>query len=333
VSPLVTRLLARLAAAALTAPLAIAAPASALAQAWPAKPVRLVVAFAPGGPVDIVARIAAHKMEEALGRSIVVENRAGAGGMTGTDLVAKAAPDGYTLMVTSSAAHAAGPNLWPNVPYDAVADFTHLGLIAQAPVGLMVRADAPWRNLAELVAAARARPGTINFGSGGPGSLGHLTGEMVQSVAGFTMLHIPYRGSAPAQADLLAGQIQAISDTIPSHVPQVRAGKLRILAIGSSARLETLPDLATYTEQGYPAVIAVAWFGLTGPAKLPADVVQAATAALAKTIAASDVKAKFAELGLEPQPAMANPPAMTAFVRAEVERWGKVVRERGIKAN
>jgi tripartite-type tricarboxylate transporter receptor subunit TctC len=300
---------------------------------WPVKPVRMVVAFAPGGPADIVARIVANKMEEVLGRSIVVDNRAGAGGMTGTDSVAKAAPDGYTLMVTSSAAHAAGPNLWPNVPYNAVTDFTHLGIIAQAPVGLIVRADAPWRNFNEFVDAAKAKPGTINFGSGGPGGLGHLTGEMVQAVANFSMQHIPYRGSAPAQADLLAGQIQAISDTIPSHVPQVKAGRLRILAIGSTQRLESLPDLATYNEQGFPAVIAVAWFGLVGPAKLPPDIAQAATTALVKTIGAPDVKAKFADLGLETQPSMANTPAMTDFVRAEIDRWGKVVRERNIKVN
>lgn len=300
------------------------------AQAWPSKPVRVVVAFAAGGPTDIVARLTAQSLEDAIRRPFIVENRAGAGGMTGTDFVARATPDGYTLLVTSSAAHAAGPALWPNVPYNAVTDFTHIGLIGRGPIGLMVHADAPWKTFAEFLAAARARPGTINYGSGGPGGLGHLTGEFMQSVLGFSMQHIAYKGSAPAQAALLGGEIQAISDVVASHAAMVRAGKLRMLGVAAAARLESLPDVPTFAEQGHPQLIAAGWFALTAPAKVPGEVVATLSSALQKALARPETRSRLNELGLTPDPAL-GPKEMPGFVRAEVERWTKVVRERGIK--
>jgi len=302
----------------------------ALAQAYPAKPVRVVVAFAAGGPADIVARLAAQQLEDALGRPFLVENRAGAGGMTGTDSVARATPDGYTLLVTSSAAHAAGPALWANVPYNPVTDFSHIALIGRGPIGLLVNANAPWKSFAEFLAAARAKPGSLNYGSGGPGGLGHLTGEFMQSVLGFSMQHIPYKGSAPAQADLLGGQIQAISDVISSHAEMVRGGKLRLLGVAASTRLESLPEAPTFAEQGFPQVIASAWFALTAPAKLPPEVVATLSAAMQKGIARPETRARLTQLGLTPD-ATLNPDTLPGFVKAEVERWSRVVRERGIK--
>ena len=302
------------------------------AQTWPTRTVRVVVAFAAGGPADIVARLTAQALEDAIGRPFIVENRAGAGGMTGTDAVARATPDGYTLLVTSSAAHAAGPALWPNIPYNAVTDFTHVALIGRGPIGLMVNAGAPWKTFAEFLAAARARPGAINYGSGGPGGLGHLTGEFMQSVLGFSMQHVPYKGSAPAQADLLGGQIQAISDVVSSHAAMVRAGKLRMLGVAAAARLESLPEVPTFAEQGHPQLIASAWFALTGPAKLPADVVTTLATAMQKALARPETRNRLTELGLAPD-ATLGPKELPAFVRSEVERWSRVVRERGLKVD
>jgi tripartite-type tricarboxylate transporter receptor subunit TctC len=309
---------------------ALLAAGSAWSQAYPAKPVRVVVAFAAGGPADIVARLTAQALDDALGRTFLVENRAGAGGMTGTDFVARATPDGYTLLVTSSAAHAAGPALWNNIPYNAVTDFSHIGLIGRGPIGLLVNSNAPWKTFAEFLASARAKPGTLNYGSGGPGGLGHLTGEFMQSVLGFSMQHVPYKGSAPAQADLLGGQIQAISDVVSSHAAMVRAGKLRMLGIASATRLESLPDVPTFVEQGHPQIVAAAWFALTAPAKLPSDVVATLSGALQKGLARPETRARLADLGLAPDAAL-GPKEMPAFVRSEVDRWTRVVRERGIK--
>jgi tripartite-type tricarboxylate transporter receptor subunit TctC len=302
----------------------------ALAQAWPQKPVRVVVAFAAGGPADIVARLTAQQLEDSTGRTFLVENRAGAGGMTGTDMVARATPDGYTLLVTSSAAHAAGPALWPSVPYNPVTDFSHITLIGRGPIGLLVQGNAPWKSMADFLAAAKAKPGTINYGSGGPGGLGHLTGEFMQSVLGFSMQHVPYKGSAPAQADLLGGQIQAISDVISSHASMVRAGKLRLLGVASTARLESLPDSPTFAEQGFPQVVASAWFALTGPAKIPPDIVSLLAAAMQKGLARPETRSRLADLGLTPDPSMTTA-QLPGCGKGEVERWARVVRERNIK--
>lgn len=202
-------------------------------------------------------------MEGALGANLIVDNRAGAGGMIGTDSVAKSAPDGYTLILTSSAAQAVGPGLWPSVPYDPVKDYTHVSLIARGAVAFMVNADAPYKTFADILAAAKANPQAINFGSGGPGSLGHLAGELAKRVAGFEMQHVPYKGSAPAQTDLLGGQIQVITDALASHAAMIRAQKMRALAVAALQRTDTFPDVPTFAELGYKDLVAYAWLGGT----------------------------------------------------------------------
>ena len=300
------------------------------AQDWPAKPVKVVVAFAAGGPADIVARLVSKELEGALGTNFIVDNRAGAGGMIGTDFVAKAAPDGYTLIMTSSAAQAVGPGLWPSVPYDAVKDYTHVSLVARGAVGFMVNADGPYKTFADVLAAAKAKPDAINFGSGGPGSLGHLTGELTKRVVGFEMQHVPYKGSAPAQADLLAGQIQVVTDNLASHAAMIRAQKMRALAMAAVQRVDTFPDVPTFTELGYKELVAYAWFGLSGPAGLPPRVVDRLAAAMQAVLSRPEVKARIKDLGLEATPDF--PPARyAAYVKSEVDKWGGIIKAANIK--
>ncbi|WP_424811527.1 Bug family tripartite tricarboxylate transporter substrate binding protein [Roseococcus sp. YIM B11640] len=311
--------------------LAAALPAAAHAQAaWPARPVRTVVAFAAGGPADIVARIVASNLEREFGQPFPVDNRAGAGGQIGTDYVAKAAPDGYTLLVTSSAAHGVGPGLYPSQPYDAVRDFTHIGLIAGGPIAFLVSAQSPYRTLADFVAAAKARGTPMPFGSGGTGSLGHLTGELVYRRLGIEMTHVPYRGSAPAQADLMARNIEAVSDNLAAHAALIRAGNLRALAIAAPQRSANFPDVPTFAEQGYPDLIAAAWFGLCAPAGMPAPIVDKLNAALRGMAAQPEAQRQFETLGLRAEGQM--PPAeYAAFVAAEVARWREVTRIASVK--
>ncbi|MCW8086274.1 Bug family tripartite tricarboxylate transporter substrate binding protein [Sabulicella glaciei] len=298
---------------------------------WPTRPVRLVVAFAAGGPADLVARIVAARLEPALGQPVVVENRAGAGGQIGTEYVARAQPDGQTLLFTSSAAHGVGPALNPNQPYDAVRDFTHVGLVASGPVALLVAANAPFRTLADFVAAGRATGRPVPFGSGGNGSLGHLTGELAARSLGLPMQHVPYRGSAPAQADLLAGTIAAVSDNLSAHAELVRTGSLRALAVASRARLPNFPDVPTYAEQGHPDLVAAAWFGVCGPAGLPAPVVERLNGALRTILSESAMRERLLGLGLQAEGG-SSAAEYASFVAGEVARWREVVRVAGVTA-
>lgn len=310
---------------------ASALPLAARAQpAWPTRPVRLVVAFAAGGPVDLVARIVGGQFERSLGQPFPVDNRAGAGGQIGTDLVAKAPGDGYTLLVTSSAAHGVAPGLYPNQPYDAVRDFTHIGLIAGGPIALMVNAQSPYRTLPEFIAAAKAKGAPVTFGSGGTGSLGHLTGELIYRRLGIEMTHVPYRGSAPAQADLVARNIEAITDNLAAHAALIRAGTLRLLAIASRTRHPGFPDVPTFAEQGYPDLVAAAWFGLCGAPGMPGPVVERLNAALREMMQKPEVQQQIEQLGLRAEGGM---PASeyAAFVASEVARWREVVRIAGVK--
>jgi tripartite-type tricarboxylate transporter receptor subunit TctC len=283
------------------------------------------VAFAAGGPADLVARIVAANLERQLGQPFPVDNRPGAGGQIGTDFVAKAPGDGYTLLVTSSAAHGVGPGLYPNQPYDAVRDFTHIGLIAAGPVAFMVSAQSPYRTIADFVAAAKAKGSPMTFGSGGTGSLGHLTGELAYRRMGIEMTHVPYRGSAPAQADLVARNIDVISDNLAAHAALIRAGNLRVLAVASAVRSPSFPEVATFPEQGYPDLVAAAWFGLCGGPGIPAPAVGRLNAALRETMQQAEVQRQIETLGLRAEGGM-SPAEYGAHVANEVARWREVIR-------
>jgi tripartite-type tricarboxylate transporter receptor subunit TctC len=299
------------------------------AQDWPTKPIRLIVAYSPGGPVDIVARLVAKELEGAMNANFIVENRTGAAGAIGTDYVAKAAPDGYTLIVTSSAAHAVGPGIWPVVPFDPMKDFTHISLLARGPTGFYVSAESPYKTFAEFLAAAKAKPNAHHFGTSA-GSLGHLTGELAKHLAGFQMQFIPYKGGAPAQADLLAGQIQVVTDAVSSYAAMLRAKKVRALAIASYERIDTFPDVPTFVELGYKDLVAYAWFGLSGPANLPPRVVERLSKASQAILAKPDVKERFKTLGMDTTPDY-SPARYTAYVKGEVEKWGGVIKAANIK--
>lgn len=310
---------------------ALALPAVSQAQAdWPARPVRLVIAFAPGGALDAIARSFGRHMEREYGQPFVVESRSGAGGRIGTASVGRAAGDGYTLLLTSSAAHGVAPALYADLPYQPMADFTHIGLVSSGPMVLLCSANAPYRDLAGLVAHARARGTPVNFGSPGIGSLGHLSGEMAGRALGIPMQHVSYRGSAPAQLDVLAGQLELVSDNMSSHNTQVAAGRLRCLAVAGARRLEAFPDAPTWVEQGYPQMIANAWYGFSGSAGIPQAIVNRLNASLAAWLTTSEAQEMFRGMAMQPEGRM-SPADYTAFVAGEIARWTGVVRDANIR--
>src|SRR5512145_210288 len=243
------------------------------AQAWPAKPVKIIVPFAPGGTADTLGRLAAQKLGEQLKASFVVENRAGAGGALGSDLVAKAAPDGYTLVVSGIASHVLAPAV-QGTPYDPVRDFTHIALFGGPPAVLAVNPGLKVKDLREFVALAKSRPGELSYGSPGNGTQGQLVAELFKQRAGINLVHVPYKGASGAVADLIAGHIPAVSTTLTTAASQIRAGRARGLAISAASRLAEFPDIPTYAELGYPDLVATVWFSLSGPAHLPAEIIE-----------------------------------------------------------
>ena len=302
---------------------------SAAAQAWPTRPVRLVVPY-PGGPVDLSSRVIAAKLQEALGQPMVVELKPGAGGVIAADAVAKSAPDGYTLLMGAIATHAINPSLMGALPYDPMRDFRHVALVVKVPNVLVVHNELPVRTVPELVALARARPGRLDFGSGSTGSTGHLAGEMFKQVTGTFMVHIPYKSAAPAVADLLAGRVQLMFDNLASATPNIRAGKLRALAVTTLRRSELLPELPTLDESGLKGFDMSTWWGLMAPAKTPAEVVTRLSAEAQKAMDLPDVRERFRALGSEPG-AVRSPEAFAAFVDAERQLYAKLVRLSGAK--
>jgi tripartite-type tricarboxylate transporter receptor subunit TctC len=307
-----------------------AAALPAFAQAWPAKAVRVVVPYPPGGPVDISARLLAPKLQEALGQPFLVENKPGAGGNIGADFVAKSAPDGYTIGMGAIATHAINPALMASVPYDPIRDFRHLALVVQVPNVLVVNTELPVRSVAELVAYAKARPGKLDFASGSTGSTGHLAGELFKQMTGTFMVHIPYKGAPPAVADLLAGRVQLMFDNLASALPNVKAGKLRALAVTTLKRSASLPDLATLDESGLKGFDMTTWWGLMGPAGMSTDVVQRLSAEILKAMDAPDVRERLRAMGMEGS-AVRTPEQFTAFVDAERKLYAKLVKQSGAK--
>jgi tripartite-type tricarboxylate transporter receptor subunit TctC len=305
-----------------------AAALPAFAQSWPAKPVRIIVPYPPGGPVDVSARLLAPKLQEALGQPFLIENKPGAGGNIGADFVAKSAPDGYTIGMGAIATHAINPALMANVPYDPVKDFRHLALVVQVPNVLVVNPELPARDVRELVAYAKARPGKLDFASGSTGSTGHLAGELFKQMTGTYMVHIPYKGAPPAVADLLAGRVQLMFDNLASALPNVKAGKLRALAVTTLKRSPTVPELPTLDESGLKGFDMTTWWGLMGPSKMPVEAVQRLAAEIMKAMDAPDVRERLRAMGSETG-AVRTPEQFTAFVEAERRLYAKLVKQSG----
>lgn len=303
-----------------------------------ARPVRLIVPYPPGGPLDIVARALAERVKDTLG-TVVVENRPGAGGNLGADLAARAAPDGATLVMGAVATHAINPWLYSKIPYDPIRDFTPITLVAQVPNVLVMNAEAASRlgiaSVADLVAYAKRNPGRLNYGSGGNGSAGHLAGEMFKAQAGVFMTHIPYAGGNPAQLALVSGQVDLNFDNLAAASANVRAGKLRAIAVTTAKRSSAMPEVPTIAESGRALGLGDfdvnTWFGLFGPAKLPADVTQRLHKAFVDALQSPELKARMATLMAEPSPT--TPEQFGAFVRAELAKYERVVKATGAKAD
>ena len=307
-----------------------AAALPAFAQSWPAKPVRIVVPYPAGGPVDVSARLLAPKLQEALGQPFLVENKPGAGGNIGADFVAKSAPDGYTIGMGAIATHAINPALMANVPYDPIRDFTHLALVVQVSNVLVVNPELPVRSVRELVALAQERPGKLDFASGSTGSTGHLAGELFKQMTGTYMVHIPYKGAPPAVADLLAGRVHLMFDNLASALPNVKAGRLRALAVTTLKRSNALPGLPTLDEAGLKGFDMTTWWGVMGPAKLPPDVAQRLSAEILKALDSADVKERLRAMGMEGSP-VRTPEQFSAFVAAEAKLYARLVKQSGAK--
>jgi len=303
---------------------------AACAQPYPVKPVRLVVTYTAGGPADIAARALAQKLAEMWGQQVVVDNRAGAGGIIGTELVAKAAPDGYTLLHGTAAGLIINPLLVKKLPYDTFRDFAPVSMVVIVPQLLVTHPALPATTLKELIALAKARPGALNYASVGIGSPNHLGMELLKSMAGIDMVHVPYKGATPAMADLIAGQVQLAFNGMASVLPQIASGKLKAIAIGSARRSPAAPDVPTVAEAGLPGFEYVAWNGNFAPAGTPAALVNRLSTDIRKALAAPDVVQRLASLGSEPG---GNTPAeFAAYVKADQARWARVVQTVGLKA-
>jgi len=268
------------------------------AQAWPEKPVRIIVPFGPGGSADTLGRLVAQKLSEHLKASFVVENRGGAGGALGSELAAKAAPDGYTLVVSGIASHVIAPLLPQGTPYDPVRDFTHIALFGGPPAVLAVNPSMEAKDLREFVALAKAKPRAFSYGSPGNGTQGQLVAELFKQRAGIQMVHVPYKGAAGAVTDLMAGHIQVVSTTLTTAATQIRAGRARGLAVSAPRRLPDFPEIPTYAEMGYPDLVATVWFSLSGPANLPGDIVNRLNASVNKALHEADIKQNLEAGGL-----------------------------------
>ena len=323
VAILAARLVALLSAMLVLAPVALAqTPAP-----YPSKPIRLVVPFPAGGTTDILARAVAQKLSEAWGQQVIVDNRPGAGGNIGSDIVAKAAPDGYTLVMGTVGTHAINPSLYRKMPYDHVKDFAPVILVAGVPNVLVVNPSLPVHTVRELIDYAKANPGKLNFASSGNGTSIHLSGELFKTMAGVQMTHVPYKGSAPALTDLMGGQVQLMFDNLPSSLQLIQAGKLRAIAVTSTARAAALPDVPTIAESGLPGFEASSWFGVLAPAGTPREIVTKLNATIAAWLATPDAKDKLLSQGAIA--AGGTPEAFARHIDAETAKWAKVVKMSG----
>jgi len=308
---------------------ALALSAAAHAQVYPAKPLRMIVAYPPGGGTDIVGRMLAQKLGESLGQSVVVENRGGASGNIGTGLAARAAPDGYTILMGNVAPNAINVSLFKDLPFDPVADFAPVSLVASTPNILVVHPSTPARTVKEVIALAKAKPGTLNFASAGMGSSSHLAGELFRILAGADIVHVPYKGAGPAMVDVLSGQVQLYFATMPAAMPHVKAGKLAPVAVTSARRSQALPDLPTVAESGVPGYEASTWYGVLAPAHTPSAVVARLHGDIAKILGDAALHARLADQGFDP--VGSSPEEFGAYIKSEILKWGKVIRDAGIR--
>ena len=311
--------------------LALATTGAALAQAWPAKPVTLLVPFPPGGSTDMIARTLSTKLQEKLGGSFIVANQAGAGGTVGAAAAKRAAPDGYTIFVSSLGPFVIGPHLIKNAGYDPLKDFDYISVAVQAPNVLVVPAASPHKSVADVLAYHKANPGKMSFASAGNGSSDHLTAELFWQETKTTGLHIPYKGGAPAMSDLLGGQVDATFMNINTGLPNIKGGKLRALAITSLKRSPQLPDVPTMDELGYKGVTVTSWQAVAAPKGTPKEVVAKLNADIARGFRAPELSQRFSDQGFEN--VLGSPEQTTAFFKAEIERWAKVVKASGAQVD
>ena len=306
-------------------------PTVARAQGYPSKPIRLVVPFPAGGSLDVVARAIGQKLTEAWGQPIVIDNRPGAGGNIGADLVAKSAPDGYTILEGALSTHAVNVSLYAKMPYDPIKDFAPITLVAVTPNVLVLNASYPVNNVSELLAYARANPGKLSFGSGSNGSAGHLAGELFKTEAGIDMVHIPYKGGAPALQALLAGDTQLMFDNLANSAAQIKAGKLKALAVTTAKRSSLTPELPTLSETGLPGFDIYTWWGFMAPAGTPKEIVSKWNAEVTRILASAEMKAFFAQQGAEP--AADTPEQFAALIKSEIAKYAKIVKQSGAKVD
>lgn len=301
----------------------------AVAQGYPIKPVRMVVPFPAGGATDIVGRIVAQKLSEALGQQVIVDNRGGAGGTIGSDMVAKSPPDGYTILVATSSTHAIAPSLYGKLGYDPVRDFAPVTLVANATILLAVHPSVPARNVRELIALAKKQPNALSFASSGNGGISHLVGEQFKSIAGIQMLHVPYKGDTPALTDLVSGQVSLMFGTAVSFLPYVKSGRLNALAVTNPKRSPIVPDVPTVAESGLPGFEALQWFGIVAPAGTPKEIVARLSGEIVKILRLPDVRERMSGLGAEV--VASTPEQFAVFQKADTAKWARVVKESGAK--
>ncbi len=299
------------------------------AQSWPSRPIRFIVPFPPGGGTDVNARIMAPRLTTALGQQVVVENRPGAGGMLGAELVAKSAPDGYNMVIATIGPIAINPSLYSKMTYDPAKELAPVSITGEVPNGLVVHPTLPAKSLKELIALAKQRPRELNYGSSGPGAGDHLAGEMLNVMAGIRMTHVPYKGGPPAMVDLMSGNIQLIFATLATSMPYIRAGRVRTLAVASAQRFALLPDVPTVAEAGVPGFAINNWAGVFVAGGTPRPIIERLNSEIVKALAPPDVRQKLLEMGLVA--GTNTPEQFTSYIQAETVRWARVVKDAGIK--
>jgi tripartite-type tricarboxylate transporter receptor subunit TctC len=305
-------------------------PGLASAQSWPAKPIRIVIAQAPGSATDVISRVVANPLSESLGQPIVIDARPGAGGVLGTEVAARSAPDGYTLFMANNSTHGSNPAVYAKLPYDAVKDFAPVSFVASVPYVLVVDPKLPVKTVSEFIALAKSNPGKMNYASAGNGSTHHFCGELLKSTTGIDMQHIPYKGSGPGIAGLLGGEVSMMFSNVADIGSQIKAGKVRPLAVTAVKRASTLPEVPTMAEAGLPDFVVTSWFGLLVPAGTPAPIVTRLNAETVKVLGRADVKATLAAQGLEVAPG--TPQQFAAHIKSEIARFSKIAKAAGIKA-
>jgi tripartite-type tricarboxylate transporter receptor subunit TctC len=309
--------------------LILAAPAA--AQLFPAKPPKLYVGFVPGGGVDQTARITTAKLAEIWGQPITVENKTGAGGTIAADATAKAAADGYTLVLCNAGSHGIAPSLYRNLGYDPLKDVTYIGLIGLTPNVMAVHPSVPANSVAEFIAYAKANPGKISYGSSGVGTTTHLGVELFRSMAGIDIVHVPYKGGAASSADLAAGHIQLVITNLPEQVAYIKSGRTRALGVSTAKRSPQFPDVPTIAESGLPGYEVTVWYGLCGPGGMPRPLVEKINADLVKAVTSPETTKRLSDAGIEPAPG--NPDQFTGFARSEIAKWAQVVKASGVSAD